>query len=127
MNKAQAVSSRALDQHVMHKIVAARAFFVVFFPVATNSDHLKGVFCKGNYVWTLNSGRFAVFVHVLEACEVQIDQLLEQKYLTNVICGLNTGNFVDCFLNLACISRRSVGIKEHIEVFAGQSTLSVLV
>ena len=111
----------------MHKIVAARASFVVFFPVATNSDHLQGVFCKSNYVWTLDSGHFTVFVHVLKAFEVQIDQLLEQKYLTDVICGLNTCNFVDSFLNLTCISRRSEGIKEHIEVFAGQSALAVLV
>ena len=127
MHKAQTVGSWPFDQHVVHKIVAAAAFFVVFFPVSADSDHFERVFGQRDDVWALDAGQIAVFVPVFKAFEVQIDQLLEQKHLADVVGGLNASDFVDRFLDLARIGRRGVRVQENIEVFAGQSALFVLV
>ena len=117
VHKAQTVGTWAFDKHVMHKIIAAQAFFVVFLPISTDSDHFERVLGQCDDIGQLDAGRFAVFVLVFKALEVQIDQLLKQKHLSLVIRGPNTGNFVNCLTNLACIGRRGIGIQEHVQVF----------
>ena len=129
VHKAQTVGTWAFNKHVMHKIIAAQAFFVVFLPISTDSDHLERVLgqcddnglarglIQRNDIGQLDAGRFAVFVLIFKALEVQIDQLLKQKHLSLVIRGPNTGNFVNCLTNLACIGRRGIGIQEHVQVF----------
>ena len=111
----------------MHKIIAAQAFFVVFLPISTDSDDFERVLGQCDDIGQLDVGKFAVLVLVFKALEVQIDQLLKQKHLSLVIRGPNTGNFVNCLLDLACIGRRGVGIQVHIEVFTGYCALAVLV
>ena len=127
VNKAQTVGTWAFDEHIVHVVVAAGAFFVVFFPVSADANDFQSVFHQCDHVGQLHTGRIALFVEVFKAWEVQIDQLLEQKHLADVIGGLNSSDFVDCFLDLACISGGRVGLRHHIQVFAGQSALFVLI
>ena len=127
MHKAQTVGARALDEHVVDVVVAAALLFVVFLPIPTNSDNLEAVFGQCDNVGQLDSGRFAVFVLVFEAWDVQIDQLLQQKHLADVIGGLNACHFVHRGLNLARIGGCGVGFNGDVNVFAGQRALFVLV
>ena len=127
VHKAQTVRARAFHEHVVDVVVAAALLFVVFLPIPTNSDNLEAVFGQCDDVGQLDSGRFAVFVLVFEAWDVQIDQLLQQKHLADVIGGLNARHFVHRGLDLARIGGCGVGFNGDVDVFAGQRALFVLV
>ena len=127
MNKAHAIRAKAFDEHVVDKIVPTHLQFVVFVPVSANTDHLEAVFDHGDDVGQADFGDFAVIVLVFKAWNVQIHLHFKQKDFFDVVCRLDTRDFVNSSLNLSWIGVLVLRIRVHIQVFAGHNTLSELV
>ena len=127
MNKAQAIRTKALDQHVMHKILASAALIVAFDPISADCQHFSAGLINRYDVRKLNSGRFAVFSNVLKARNVQIYVKFQQKDLFRR-SGLHyTGLFVHGIRDLAGICRRFCRLNVQIQVLPGHNTLAEVV
>ena len=107
MQEAQAIRSGALHQQIMHVVLLARKQRIAFFPVAAHThNRLRDLINRDN-VWQLDTCLFAVFILVLKAADVQINQELKQTDLFFHTSGINTRCAV-CFLldnALACLRR----------------------
>ena len=111
----------------MHKILNSKVQRVVFCPVSTHTDHSTTGFVGCDHIRQLNARRFAVFVHVFVAGNVQIDVKLQQRDLFGLASGLHTRNSVNGGANLVLCDARTVRGHLDIDVFTRINTLFKLV
>ena len=107
MQEAQAISSGALNQQVMHVVLLAGKQRIALFPVAAHTHNRLRNLINRYDVWQLNSSLFAVFILVLKAADVQINQKLQQTDFFFHTSRINACCAV-CFLldnALACLCR----------------------